>query len=147
MERIENAKSTLKVLGILTIIFAVFEILAGLGTTVLGGAMGSLVGTVPAEEAAEAATATGLFMLLGILALVEGVIYLLLGIFSVRASNDFSKIGPAYVFSVICLALSIITLILSLFDAPTVTDIITGIVGIVFAGCVFWAAKTIKEAA
>lgn len=149
----DNAKSTLKILGILCIILAVFGIIGG----ILIVAGGSLVSTAlftdavaTAEDAAAASTVTGLLLVAGVITLVSGVIELLEGIFSVRASNDFSKIQPAYIFSIVGLALAIISLILDIvtglggtsFDLST---IIRDIVAIVFNGCIFYAAKTIKD--
>lgn len=145
MFELDNAKSTLKVLGILAIIFSVFEIISGILVTAGGGLLSTM--SVAPEDAAAASAASGLLTLLGVLTLIQGIVYLLLGIFSVRASNDFSKIGPAYIFSIIALALAIIGLIMNIFSDPTVSNIISGIVGIVFAGAIYWAAKTIKEAA
>lgn len=145
MFELDNAKSTLKILGILAIIFGVLEIISGILVTAGGSLLSTM--TVAPEDAAAASAASGLLTLLGVLTLIQGIVYLLLGIFSVRASNDFSKIGPAYIFSIIALALAIIGLILNIFSDPTVSNILSGIVGIVFAGAIFWAAKTIKEAA
>lgn len=150
MERIENARLTLKVLGILNIIFGVFAILAGIAMIAGGGLLGAeaaSAGFSSGDEAVAAGAATTLVVVLGVVVLVQAIVYFLLGVFSVRAAGDFSKIGPAYIFSIIGLALSIIVLIFDIFCAPSFTNIAEGIVGIIFAACIYWAAKTIKEVA
>ena len=92
-----------------------------------------------------AATATGLVLIAGIVLLGSGLFTLLLGIFSVRASNDFSKIGPAYVLAIIDLAISVIGIIVNFVGTMNVSSLLEGVVGIPFAACIFWAAKTIKD--
>ena len=146
----DTAKKILKVLGILTIIFAVFELLSGIGMVGCGSLLGSATSVegVTVDDAAAVAATSGLIMVYGILVLVEGIIELLLGIFSVRASNDFSKIGPAYTLSIVGLILSVIGLIMTFVNGGfTASDIIGGLVGIAFSGVLFYAAKTIKDAA
>ena len=104
MNNIDNAKSTLKILGILCIILGVLGILGGIalvaGGSLIGGELFS-AGVTSAEEAPAAGALTSLVFIAGIIALVSGIIDLLEGIFSVRASKDFSKIQPAYIFSII----------------------------------------------
>lgn len=147
-EKIKNAKSTLKILGILSIVLGVFGII--LGAMSIGGG-GMLAGEMAASggmssaEAETAATVTGLVLVAGIVLLASGIFTLLLGIFSVRASNDFSKIGPAYVFAIIDLVVSILGVIGNFIGTMNVSSLLDGIVGVVFAACIFWAAKTIRD--
>ena len=146
----DTAKKILKVLGILTIIFAVFELLSAIAMVGCGSLLGSATSVegVTVDDAAAVAATSGLITVFGFVVLIEGVIELLLGIFSVRASNDFSKIGPAYTLSIVGLALSVIGLIMTFVNGGfTASDIISGLVGIVFSGLLFYAAKTIKDAA
>jgi FtsH-binding integral membrane protein len=81
----------------------------------------------------------------GVVLLASGIFTLLLGIFSVRASNDFSKIGPAYVFAIIDLVVSILGVIGNFIGTMNVSSLLEGIVGVVFAACIFWAARTIRD--
>ena len=150
----DNAKSTLKILGILCIILGVLGILGGIGILVGGSFLsGELFSSAvnTAEDAAAATAVTGLLLVGGVVALVSGIIDLLEGIFSVRASNDFSKIQPAYIFAIIGLALAIISLILDIVNGVSsgaafdLSTILGDIVAIVFNGCLFYAAKTVKE--
>lgn len=151
---LDNAKGTLKILGILCIILGVLGIIVGLVLFASGSVIGAELfsGTfTSAEEATAAGALTAIVYFGGFLALISGIIDLLQGIFSVRASNDFSKIQPAYVFSIIGLALAIISLILEIVNGVTsggafdLTPIIHDICGIVFSGCILYAAKTIKD--
>ena len=154
MNNIDNAKSTLKILGILCIILGVLGILGGIalvaGGSLIGGELFS-AGVTSAEEATAAGALTSLVFIGGIIALISGIIDLLEGIFSVRASKDFSKIQPAYIFSIIGLVLAVISLILDIVSGVgggatlDLTTILRDIVAIVFNACIFWAAKTIKE--
>ena len=147
-EKIKNAKSTLKILGILSIILGVVAILLGAmsigGGGVLAGGIANSSGMSSAEADA-AATMTGLVLVAGIVLLISGVFTLLLGIFSVRGANDFSKIGPAYVFAIIDLIVSIVGVIVNFAGTMNVSSLLEGIVGVVFAACIFWAAKTIRD--
>lgn len=147
-QKIKNAKSTLKILGILSIILGAFGIILGAmsigGGGVLAGEMAAS-GGMSSAEAETAATVTGLVLVAGIVLLASGIFTLLLGIFSVRASNDFSKIGPAYVFAIIDLVVSILGVIGNFIGTMNVSSLLEGIVGVVFAACIFWAARTIRD--
>ena len=147
-QKIKNAKSTLKILGILSIILGAFGII--LGAMSIGGG-GMLAGEMAASggmssaEVETAAAVTGMVLVAGVVLLASGIFTLLLGIFSVRASNDFSKIGPAYVFAIIDLVVSILGVIGNFTGTMNVSSLLEGIVGVVFAACIFWAARTIRD--
>jgi hypothetical protein len=147
-QKIKNAKSTLKILGILSIILGAFGIILGAmsigGGGVLAGEMAAS-GGMSSAEAETAATVTGMVLVAGVVLLASGIFTLLLGIFSVRASNDFSKIGPAYVFAIIDLVVSILGVIGNFIGTMNVSSLLEGIVGVVFAACIFWAARTIRD--
>ena len=150
MENLENARKTLKVLGIICIVFGILGILGGLagllgGGVIAGGIAGS-AGTLTADEADAAGLVTGIVLIASGLICVSGLFTLLMGIFSVRGANDFSKIGAAWVFAVINLVLSIAGIVLGLISGGGFTVILDGLVGLVFAGVIFWAANTIKKA-
>ena len=66
-------------------------------------------------------------------------------IFSVRASNDFSKIGTAYIFAIIDLIASVVSVILSFVGTMNFSSLLGGVAGVAFSACIFWAAKTIKD--
>lgn len=145
---IKNARTTLKILGILSIVLGVIGIIFGAmsigGGGMLAGEMTATEGMSTAETEV-AATMTGLVLVAGIVLLVSGVFTLLLGIFSVRASNDFSKVGPAYVFAIIDLIVSIVSVVVNFAGTMNVSSLLEGVVGVVFAACIFWAAKTIRD--
>jgi hypothetical protein len=147
-QKIKNAKSTLKILGILSIILGAFGIILGAmsigGGGVLAGEMAAS-GGMSSAEVETAAAVTGMVLVAGVVLLASGIFTLLLGIFSVRASNDFSKIGPAYVFAIIDLVVSILGVIGNFIGTMNVSSLLEGIVGVVFAACIFWAAKTIRD--
>lgn len=147
-QKIKNAKSTLKILGILSIILGAFGIILGAmsigGGGVLAGEMAAS-GGMSSAEVETAAAVTGMVLVAGVVLLASGIFTLLLGIFSVRASNDFNKIGPAYVFAIIDLVVSILGVIGNFIGTMNVSSLLEGIVGVVFAACIFWAARTIRD--
>jgi hypothetical protein len=146
--KIKNAKSTLKILGILSIILGAFGIILGAMSIGSGGILAGQMATsggMSSTEVDAAATTTGLVLVAGIALLASGIFTLLLGIFSVRASNDFSKVGPAYVFAIIDLVASVLGVIVNFAVSMNVSSLLEGIVGVVFAACIFWAAKTIRD--
>ncbi|SEH54737.1 MULTISPECIES: hypothetical protein [Atopobiaceae] len=146
--KIKNAKSTLKILGILSILLGALAILLGAMSIGGGGVLAGGIATSGGMSSADAETATmvtGLVLVGGIVLLISGIFTLLLGIFSVRASNDFSKVGPAYAFALIDLIVSVVGVIVNFAGTMNVSSLLEGVVGIVFAACIFWAAKTIKD--
>ena len=147
-DKIKNAKSTLKILGILSIVAGALAIVMGAmslgGCEVLAGQMANSAVVGPTEAEA-AATVTGLVLVAGAFVLISGVFTLLMGIFSVRAANDFSKIGPAYVFAIIDLVASVISAIVSLVGSMSISSLLGGAGGIAISACIFWAANTIKD--
>lgn len=145
---IQNAKSTLKVLGILCIIFGVLGIIAGISLAAGGGLLGATAltsGEVTTAEGADTVTlVTGAVVALGIFTVISAIVDILLGVFSVRASKDSTKIGPAYIFSIIALVLSIISVVMS-FSNFNFSTILSALPSIVFSVVIFLAAKTIKQ--
>ena len=148
MNKTDNARQTLKILGILTIIAGVVGLLAAIGIFA-GGAMlfgdAANSGALAAADQQSVLVATGGFTVLGIMSLVGGIVDLLLGIFSVRASNDFSKVQPAWVLSIIGLILAVIGVVVNLSSGINYTSIASSVTAIVFSACIFWAANTIKQ--
>ena len=145
---IQNAKSTLKVLGILSIIFGICGVIMGIGLVAGGGLLGAgtlMSGDVTTAEGADTvALVTGMVIALGIFTIVSACVDVLLGIFSVRASNDFSKIGPAYILSIIALVIAVISVFLNFADF-NLSTLISAIPSIVFSIVIFLAAKAVKQ--
>lgn len=145
---IQNAKSTLKILGILSVILGIFGVIAGLGLVAGGGLLGAdtlMSGKVTTADGAETVSmVTGMVMAMGIFTAVSALVDVLLGVFSVRASKDFSKINPAYILSIIALALSVISLFMN-FAEFNLSTLLSALPSIVFSVVLFLAAKTVKE--
>lgn len=149
MPDLDTAGKTLKILGILSIISGVLGIIMGAlsfaGSGMIAGGMAT-PGTIDPSEMDTAAAATGMLLFVGAMLVISGIITLLLGIFSVRASNDYSKIGPAYVFAIINLALTIITIVANLVvSGIDLSSLFSNFVSIVLSGAIFWAARTIRN--
>ena len=145
---IQNAKSTLKVLGILSIILGILGVIMGIGLVLGGGLFGAdtlMSGKVTTAEGADTVNlVTGMVMAMGIFVALSSLVDVILGIFSVRASKDFSKINPAYIFSIIALVLSVISLFMN-FAEFNLSTLISALPSIVFSIVLFLAAKTVKE--
>ena len=145
---INNAKTSLKILGILSIILSIPGLLFGIGLF-----SGSKIitenfiksGSADAGSADEVFALTGLMIVAGIFVLVSAIVDLLLGIFSVRGAKDASKIKPAYVLSIVALVLSLISLIVDFAVNTSVSTILDGAAGIVIAIVIFWCANTIRK--
>lgn len=148
MSTLDNAKQTLKILGILTIVLGILGIIGAVAIGAGGGLIANNLATsgTAATDADTAFLVIGGMSVLAIMTLVSAIVDLLLGIFSVRASNDFSKIGPAWVLAVIGLVLAVIGTIMNLVaGGVNYTNIASGVVSIVLSACIFWAANTIKQ--
>ena len=149
MEKIENARKTLKVLGIISIVIGALGIIFGImsmgGGSILAGGLATSASTLDQADVDAAATATGLVIVLGAAVLISGIFTLLLGIFSVRGSNDFSKVGGAFVLGIIDLVINIVGIISGLMAGGGFSSILSSLASLVFAACIVWAAKTIKD--
>lgn len=145
---IQNAKSSLKILGIASIIFGIVGVVLGFGLVAGGGMFGAdtlTSGAVStADQANQVTVVTGMVVVMGIFTIVSAVVDVLLGVFSVRASKDFTKIGPAYTFSIIALVLSLISVFLN-FREFNLSTLISSLPGIVFSIVIFLCARTIKQ--
>ena len=149
MEKIENARKTLKVLGIISIVIGALGIIFGImsmgGGGILAGGLATSASTLDQADVDAAAAATGLVIVLGAAVLISGIFTLLLGIFSVRGSNDFSKVGGAFVLGIIDLVINIVGIISGLMAGGGFSSILSSLASLVFGACIVWAAKTIKD--
>ena len=142
---IDNAKTTLKVFGVLSIIFGILGIGLAIAYFSGGRILGISVMNMPGAEAAEVKTLAGVMLAMAVVILISAIITLLLGIFSIRGANNTEKIGPAYGLSIIVLVLSIMALVLNFVGGLTFSAIFDAIVGIIFSACIYWAASTIRN--
>lgn len=131
---VETSSKILKIFGILGIIGGALGLIMGLVATFSG----SLVSTAVEDEGAGL-----LVVLVGIVLVISGIISLIEGIFSVRAAKDNSKIGPAWVFAIIGLVMSVISIGTSLANH---SGIGSSIPSLVISILIFVAANTIKKA-
>ena len=134
---LENSKKILKIFGILGIIGGIFMIILGVVGVALGGAVIGTAGDVE-EDMVTGATVT----IAMVIVLISGIVSLLEGIFSVRASKDTTKIQPAWIFAIIGLVSAVIGVVSAItsggsFLSPLGTLAINGVI--------FMAANTIKK--
>ena len=139
---LKTAKTLLKVMGILSIIGAVLGFIGAIIMFVGGGLVAANPEIMEGTEGAD--QAGPLLIGVGIGALISAVIELLDGIFSVRASKDSAKWKPAWIFAILSLIASVITLIMGIIQNGA-SGIITNIVSIALAVLIFVAANTVKS--
>lgn len=132
---LEGSKKVLKIFGVLGIIGGILILI--LGVAALAG--GSVLTTGADEEEVQ----LGLMAVIsGIILVISGIVSLFEGIFSVRASKDITKIGPAWFFAL----LGIISAVAGVGSALSQNGNISGSIGtLVINGVVFIAANTIRK--
>lgn len=154
---LEASKKTLKVVGIIEIVLGVLVYLVGI-LAAIGGSfitMGVYGDNIPALNAfvaqglnaqqlgSFATLGAVLFILIGTIGTIEGVLY-------VRGANNFAKITPAWIFSIIGLVISAyliyITAMSIINHTATIATIITNVLEISISILVFIAANSIRNA-
>ncbi len=132
---LETSKKILKIFGVLGIIGGILSLI--LGIVALAG--GSVLTTGVDEEEVQLGV---LAVLSGVILLISGIISLFEGIFSVRASKDITKIGPAWFFAL----LGIISAVAGVGSALGQGGSIGSSIGtLIINGVVFVAANTIRK--
>ena len=141
---LNTSKMILKVAGIFSIIFGILGIIGGMMAILGGSFLGYGVATGEVANSQDMAIGIGALGVLGLLILIAAIVGLLSGIFSVKASNDISKIMPAWVFSLIGLILSIPGLISAI---SANNQVWSNVVAVAINALIFIAANTIKKIA
>lgn len=150
---LDTSRKILKVSGIITIIFSIFGIIFGILAIVGIGALGIGTATGDVQTNANLAAAVGIVSIFGLLALIGSIVDLISGICSVKASNDISKIMPAWVFTLIALIFDVISVIAFFVqkrpEGTTITpsNVIGLIIGLGLSILIFVAANNVKQAA
>ena len=136
---LEKSQKIVKVLGILSIIGAVASFIVALGMFGLGG-----VGVANMDSSnSDAVQGAGIVFGLGIVMLVEGVISLMQGIFSLRAAKDASKAQPLWIISIIGVVLAVFSVISSFTSGGQ--DVLTEIFSLIISCFTFSLANNIKK--
>ena len=139
--KIETSKSVLKVCGSIDMFYGVLEILLGALSMAGGGlvsAMGSLAEADIPEVAGPLVLVTGIgIVLLGVFSLVEGIL-------SRKAATDPSKARPVFVFAMISLVLTAISVVSAFVNGGFP---VSSIVGVILNGLVVAAAYTLRKEA
>lgn len=138
--KLDSAKSVLKVLGILTIIGAVFTLGFGLITMIGGGA--GATGAAPELEENSA-----LLIGAGIVVVITGIINFAQGIFSVLASKNFKYGQAAWIFAIVGVASEVYSLFNVIRNSGvSVNNLISPICGIIVSIIMYMAADTVRKA-
>ena len=136
---LEKSQKIVKVLGILSIIGAVVTFIAALGMFGLGG-----IGIANMDSSnSEAVQGAGIVLGLGIFLLVEGVIGLMQGIFSLQAAKDAAKAQPLWIISILGVVLAVGNVIASVMNGGK--DVLTQIFSLALSCFTFYLANNIKN--
>ena len=138
---LESAKKVLKIFGIITLILGVLGLLLGI-LMVTGG--NAVAGSQQAATDAEIQKGTIIFMGLGIVTIVSGIISIIDGFCSIKASKD-SKYGlVAMIFAVIGLLSQLYSGIRTISNGNTWSGILSIIAGLAVNGCMVYAANLVR---
>ena len=136
---LEKSQKIVKVLGILSIIGAVVTFIAALGMFGLGG-----IGIANMDSSnSEAVQGAGIVLGLGIFLLVEGVIGLMQGIFSLQAAKDAAKAQPLWIISILGVVLAVGNVIAGVVNHSQ--DVLTQIFSLAISCFTFYLANNIKK--
>lgn len=138
---IGTSKKILKIFGILGIIMGILAIVGGV-MAIGGGGMVARSAN-PRAISDEEAMAAGAMLLGGIVFVVTGIIAVIEGICSLRAAKDSSKIMPAWVFAIIGIISSVVSLVFNL--RGDISAIAGAVVTVAINVLIFIAANTIKK--
>ena len=138
---LEKSQKIVKVLGILSIISAVVAFIAAIGMFGIGG-LGAAGLDVNDETIA---AGVGIMFVLGIVLLVDAIVSLLQGIFSLRAAKDAAKANPLWVISLIGAVLAVLSVIASITNGEGGQNILTEIFSLVISCFTFYLANNIKK--
>lgn len=137
---LDTSKLILKIVGILGMISGIGTLILGLVVLLTGGILSGAASEVDADLGG----AFGAMTLLGVIVIiVVGVVTLLEGFFSVRASNNPEKVMPAWIFAIIGFAGAVIGVITNL--GGSFSALSTPILTLIENLCIFVAANTIKN--
>ena len=134
---VETSEKILKVFGIIAIVIGALGVLVGVLSIVGGGLLGAGLGDMGGGPLIAA-----MAIVAGLVVVVRSIVTLLEGIFSVIASNNYSKIMPAFVFSIIALVLSGLSVINSIVQKG---GLLFALISLAISCLVFVAANTIRK--
>lgn len=142
-ENKSGSRKMLKFFGVLDIIFGILGLIFGIIVAATGG-----IGAAAPETAADTSLQMGVAALLviGIFLIIAGLIDLIVGILSVRASNNPKKIGPVWMLALISLIFNLISVIYTIAQGGG-SNVWSAIVSLAIAAIVFFVANSVKKEA
>lgn len=134
-----GSQKALKVISIITIVYAVILLVFG----VLMAAGGSLLGGETIDVDGTAASAGIVAAILGVTLIVGGVVDLVIGLLGLRGAKNPRKVGPFFVLCIVGLALGLVGLGMSIaqgtFDPASLVNIV------IIAVCLFLAMRVRRQ--
>lgn len=140
----------LRTLSIIEIVFAILTIIFGILSLMGGTAVSVGDPSLTAELAQNGMTqseASGMLFGLGITTILDGVLSIIIAIFGIRASNDASKIMPAWYFAVLGLALSVFDVILKVVNGTVTENLASLLSSLALSILMFWVCNNVKAEA
>ena len=141
---LDSSRKILKIVGIVTIIGAVFTLIGGLLMVVGGGAIG--VASPEVQTDTDLQTGVGALIAGGAIVIISGIVSLISGIVSVKASKENRYGKPAWIFAIIGIVLAVINGVSSISSGVTFTGILSVLLNIALNVMIYFAANTIKTA-
>jgi hypothetical protein len=137
---LETSQKIVRVLGIIGIIVGALAVVGGFGMLGLGGVGIAGATTTPDDNLA---MGIGVVFFLGIVMLVSGIVDILEGVFALRAAKDASKAMPLWIFAIIGLVLSVLSLITGITNGSG--SLLSDLVSVALNGGFFYLANNIKN--
>lgn len=143
-----GSQKILRVISIVQIIEAilliVFGIMGVMGGAAIGVADPASVADLTAEAGMSQGDVGGMVAGVGISVIVSAFLSILIAVFGLRASNDVNKIMPAWIFSVIGLVGSCISLVMRAINGTLSGSLLSVLLSLAIAVLTFWVCNNIK---
>ena len=146
-----GSQKVLRVISIVQIIEAVLLVVFALMGVMSGAAIGaadpSSVAELTAETGMSQGALGGLVAGTSLTVIIAAAISILIAVFGLRASNDVNKIMPAWIFSIIGLAGSCLSIVMKAVNGTLSGNLLSSLLTLAVAVLTFWVCNNIKAEA
>ena len=138
---VETSRKILKIFGILSIIFGIFDAILA-AVLLAGGKAGVASGELNLDVTPEELR---LIVFAAYFTIASGLVTFLQGIFSVRAAKNFERIMPAWIFGILGLIFSVINSVWNIIVNTDGKTIFSAVVSVAISVLILAAANKIKK--
>ena len=146
-----GSQKVLRVISIVQIIEAVLLVVFALMGVMSGAAIGaadpSSVAELTAETGMSQGALGGLVAGTSLTVIIAAAISILIAVFGLRASNDVNKIMPAWIFSIIGLVGSCLSIVMKAVNGTLSGNLLSSLLTLAVAVLTFWVCNNIKAEA